>query len=88
MRPRSELAPHPLQRLDQAGDAQAHMSLADVELLAPIPRPRKNVFCVGLNYRSHVDANAAALGIRPEIPDVPLFFSKPPTAFSAWAPIS
>jgi 2-keto-4-pentenoate hydratase/2-oxohepta-3-ene-1,7-dioic acid hydratase in catechol pathway len=65
-----------------AGDApQASLtSLADVTLLAPIPRPTKNVFCVGLNYRSHVEANAAALGIRPDIPEVPLFFTKPPTA--------
>jgi 2-keto-4-pentenoate hydratase/2-oxohepta-3-ene-1,7-dioic acid hydratase in catechol pathway len=56
------------------------ISLDDVKLLAPIPRPTKNVFCVGLNYRSHVEANAAALGIRPDIPEVPLFFTKPPTA--------
>jgi 2-keto-4-pentenoate hydratase/2-oxohepta-3-ene-1,7-dioic acid hydratase in catechol pathway len=51
-----------------------------VMLLAPIPRPTKNVFCVGLNYLSHVEANAAALGIRPDVPEVPLFFTKPPTA--------
>ena len=25
--------------------------LANAKLLAPIPRPRKNVFCVGWNYR-------------------------------------
>jgi 2-keto-4-pentenoate hydratase/2-oxohepta-3-ene-1,7-dioic acid hydratase in catechol pathway len=60
-------------------NARVH-PLADVRLLAPIPRPGKNVFCVGLNYRSHVEANARALGIRPEIGDVPLFFTKPTTA--------
>jgi 2-keto-4-pentenoate hydratase/2-oxohepta-3-ene-1,7-dioic acid hydratase in catechol pathway len=49
-------------------------------LLAPIPRPRKNVFCVGLNFRSHVEQNAIALGLPIEIPQVPLFFTKPPTA--------
>lgn len=49
-------------------------------LLAPIPRPAKNVFCVGLNYRSHVEQNAIALGQPIEIPDIPLFFSKPVTA--------
>jgi 2-keto-4-pentenoate hydratase/2-oxohepta-3-ene-1,7-dioic acid hydratase in catechol pathway len=54
--------------------------LGQVRLLAPIPRPRKNVYCVGLNYRSHVEQNAAALGQKAEIPDVPLFFSKPVTA--------
>ena len=54
--------------------------LGQVRLLAPIPRPRKNVYCVALNYRSHVEQNAAALGETAEIPDVPLFFSKPVTA--------
>ncbi|MBT8159683.1 MULTISPECIES: fumarylacetoacetate hydrolase family protein [Arthrobacter] len=48
--------------------------------LAPIPRPRKNVYCVGLNYLSHVEQNATALGQEIEIPEVPLFFSKPVTA--------
>jgi 2-keto-4-pentenoate hydratase/2-oxohepta-3-ene-1,7-dioic acid hydratase in catechol pathway len=69
--------------VDDAGGGGAAadvIPLADVRLLAPIPRPAKNVFCVGLNYRSHVEANATALGIRPDIPEVPLFFTKPPTA--------
>jgi 2-keto-4-pentenoate hydratase/2-oxohepta-3-ene-1,7-dioic acid hydratase in catechol pathway len=56
------------------------LPLAGTELLAPIPRPAKNVFCVGLNFRSHVEQNAIALGQPIEIPDVPLFFTKPPTA--------
>ncbi|MDA8069606.1 MAG: fumarylacetoacetate hydrolase family protein [Actinomycetota bacterium] len=54
--------------------------IEDIQLLAPIPRPRKNVYCVGLNFRSHVAQNAEALGQPFEIPDVPLFFSKPVTA--------
>ncbi|MCX4091431.1 fumarylacetoacetate hydrolase family protein [Nocardia sp. alder85J] len=53
---------------------------ADVTLLAPIPRPRKNVFCVGMNYRSHIEQNAQALDLLVEIPEIPLFFSKPVTA--------
>src|SRR3954447_7663508 len=28
--------------------------LANVRLLAPIPRPRKNIFGIGLNYVEHV----------------------------------
>jgi 2-keto-4-pentenoate hydratase/2-oxohepta-3-ene-1,7-dioic acid hydratase in catechol pathway len=54
--------------------------LGSVRLAAPIPRPAKNVFCVGLNYRSHVEQNAIALGQPIEIPNIPLFFSKPVTA--------
>src|SRR5579863_1057809 len=54
--------------------------LSSVRTAAPIPRPAKNVFCVGLNYRSHVEQNARALGQPIEIPTIPLFFSKPVTA--------
>jgi 2-keto-4-pentenoate hydratase/2-oxohepta-3-ene-1,7-dioic acid hydratase in catechol pathway len=61
-------------------DALVTFPLDSVRLEAPIPRPRKNIFCVGLNYASHVDANARALGIKPEVGDVPLFFTKPTTA--------
>ncbi|WP_334172832.1 fumarylacetoacetate hydrolase family protein [Sinomonas sp.] len=67
----------------RAGEAPtlAHLRpLEAVRLLAPIPRPRKNVYCVGLNYLSHVEQNAKALGQAFEIPDVPLFFDKPVTA--------
>src|SRR6202453_4474204 len=38
-----------------ASDSSARaLPLAEVRLLAPIPRPRKNIFCVGLNYRDHI----------------------------------
>lgn len=43
-------------------------------LLAPIPRPVKNIFCVGRNYVAH----AAERGAEP--PGQPVFFTKPPTA--------
>jgi 2-keto-4-pentenoate hydratase/2-oxohepta-3-ene-1,7-dioic acid hydratase in catechol pathway len=29
------------------------IALADARLLAPLPRPRRNVFCVGRNYHAH-----------------------------------
>lgn len=47
----------------------ATYNLADVKLLAPIPRPPK-LICVGLNYRDH----AAEAGM--EIPKVPTIFNK------------
>ena len=34
--------------------------LASVRILAPIPRPRKNVFCVGWNYVEHFEEGAKA----------------------------
>lgn len=66
--------------VSETADAAMVLALDEVRLLAPIPRPAKNVFCVGLNYPSHVEANARALGIRPEVGEVPLFFSKPTTS--------
>jgi 2-keto-4-pentenoate hydratase/2-oxohepta-3-ene-1,7-dioic acid hydratase in catechol pathway len=61
-------------------DGPPSHALGDVRLWAPVPRPMKNVYCVGLNYRSHVEQNAAALGEPVVLPEVPLFFSKPVTA--------
>lgn len=51
----------------------------DVKLLAPIPRPRKNIFGIGLNYRDHVAESAKALDTAKELPKQPVIFSKPPT---------
>ena len=50
------------------------------KLLAPIPHPRKNVFCVGRNYKAHIIEGARARGREPTFPPVPEFFTKPPTA--------
>ena len=60
------------------GGNSAH-ALADVKLLAPIPWPRKNVFCVGRNYKEHIIEGARARGVPVSFPQVPEFFSKPAT---------
>ncbi len=54
---------------------------ADIKWHAPIPRPLKNVFCLGLNYASHVQETSKP-GRDPKIPTVPVFFTKPPTAIN------
>jgi 2-keto-4-pentenoate hydratase/2-oxohepta-3-ene-1,7-dioic acid hydratase in catechol pathway len=46
---------------------------------APIPRPLKNVFCVGRNYAAHVKEGAAAFKTDAKLPEVPVFFTKAPT---------
>jgi len=53
---------------------------ANITLLAPIPRPRKNVFCVGRNYVDHVNEGYRARGTEAKLPEFPQFFTKPPTA--------
>jgi 2-keto-4-pentenoate hydratase/2-oxohepta-3-ene-1,7-dioic acid hydratase in catechol pathway len=59
--------------------------LNEVKLLAPIPRPERNVICIGKNYfehaeefgRSGYDASAAPGTTQPE---KPIFFTKAPSA--------
>ncbi len=68
--------------LPAAGRRTLTRPLRDVTLLAPIPRPRKNIFCVGRNYAEH----ARERGVAP--PEHPVWFTKPPTAVIApFAPV-
>ncbi len=49
-------------------------------LKAPIPRPTKNVFCVGWNYLEHFEEGGKTLEDKRELPKYPVFFTKAPTA--------
>ncbi|MGD8430745.1 MAG: fumarylacetoacetate hydrolase family protein, partial [Ectothiorhodospiraceae bacterium] len=59
---------------------------ADVRLRAPVPRPRRNIFCVGKNYfdhahefeRSGFDASSSGA-----VPEAPIVFSKVPESVIA-----
>ena len=55
----------------------------NVKMLAPIPRPRKNIFGIGLNYVEHVAESAKSLDTSKDLPKQPVVFSKPPTAVIA-----
>ncbi|MGY4320641.1 fumarylacetoacetate hydrolase family protein [Bradyrhizobium sp. JR3.5] len=69
--------------LDSANGALpvgAAVPLEDVKLQAPIPRPRKNIFGIGLNYRAHVAESAKSLDTDKDLAKQPVVFSKPPTA--------
>ena len=67
-----------LAELSDAPDAVI-VPAAKAMLVAPIPRPRKNVFCVGRNYKEHVAEAAEARGRDMKLPAAPQYFSKPPT---------
>ena len=51
----------------------------DIRWHAPIPRPLKNVFCVGRNFVSHAEEGARARGEELKLPERPMFFTKAPT---------
>ncbi|MCS6910036.1 MAG: fumarylacetoacetate hydrolase family protein [Anaerolineales bacterium] len=67
-------------RLKKARTDTGYMlSLAELELAAPIPTPRRNIFCVGMNYREHAAESLRAKGRPVVMPDVPVFFTKATT---------
>jgi 2-keto-4-pentenoate hydratase/2-oxohepta-3-ene-1,7-dioic acid hydratase in catechol pathway len=69
----------------RAGAATApRYALGEVRLHAPIPVPRRNIFCVGKNYRDHVLEFGASGYDQPdrsqEMPEHPVIFSKATTS--------
>ena len=53
--------------------------LSEIQLMAPIPKPRKNIIGIGLNYTEHVAESARTLDTTGKLPQKPIIFSKPPT---------
>ncbi len=56
--------------------------MTEIAIQAPIPRPRRNLFCVGKNYRAHAQEfarsgfdSSAPQGV---VPEAPIVFSKLP----------
>ena len=64
-----------LESHDLAQDAEAGLAYARdrVRWHAPIPRPRKDVVCLGQNYAAH------AKELKNAVPAAPIYFTKPPT---------
>lgn len=63
--------------------ASSSVPMNEVTLLAPIPRPRKNIIGIGLNYTEHVAESARTLDTDNALPQKPVIFSKPPTTVTA-----
>jgi 2-keto-4-pentenoate hydratase/2-oxohepta-3-ene-1,7-dioic acid hydratase in catechol pathway len=68
-----------LREIERAPKTEAIL-LNKAILKAPIPRPTKNVFCVGWNYLDHFNEGGDTLKDGRELPKYPVFFSKAPTA--------
>lgn len=63
--------------------ASVSLPLAGLTLLAPIPRPRKNIICLGMNYALHAYESARARGNPEVLPEHPVFFTKANTCVAA-----
>ena len=73
-----------LQRARRAvKSGEGRIPLAAVTLLAPFPRPAKNILCVGKNYHDHArefqQSGVDATG-KETIPEVPIIFTKWPNS--------
>ena len=80
--------------LDKAGDRRfsevktfteigAVHNLSEVQLAAPIPRPRKNIMCLGWNYAEHAKETALIRGQEAKAPEYPVIFTKAPTTVNS-----
>jgi len=62
-------------KINEEGSEGFLYRIEDVTILPPIPRPTKNIFCVGKNYREH----AIEMGSEEDIPKHVMLFSKATT---------
>ena len=62
------------QAIEELAKRKLAYPLKRVRLLAPIPHPARNVFCLGRNYADHAAERGAA------VPEHPVYFTKPGTA--------
>ena len=65
------------QLLSAVKAADASLPLSTVSLLAPIPRPRQDVICLGINYKAHAEEaeRYSSEAFKKERP-IPIYFSK------------
>ncbi|MFL2482651.1 MAG: fumarylacetoacetate hydrolase family protein [Woeseiaceae bacterium] len=82
-----ELGPVAVESLDAAlkdSNSRDYVGISvpyeNAKILAPIPRPKKNIFGIGLNYKDHIGEASKPLDTSSELPQEPVIFSKFPTA--------
>lgn len=63
---------------------RGRIPLSAVKLEAPIPRPNRNIICVGKNYHEHAEEFAASgfdqSGAKSAVPAAPIVFTKAPNS--------
>lgn len=69
-----------LRSIVSSASDDAWRPVESVRFAAPIPRPPKNVFCVGKNYLDHIAEGHRAWGDSKERPQAPVVFTKAHTS--------
>lgn len=68
-----------LEDISEADLNEISYELNEIKITAPIPKPRKNIIGIGLNYTEHIAESARTLDTTGKLPQKPIIFSKPPT---------
>jgi len=72
------------EELRRAAEGAKRTPVVSAELVAPIPIPARNIFCVGKNYRAHARefqrSGYDATSSGQDIPKAPVVFTKAPSA--------
>jgi 2-keto-4-pentenoate hydratase/2-oxohepta-3-ene-1,7-dioic acid hydratase in catechol pathway len=63
-----------------ASQGVAARAYADVDPLAPIPMPRRNILCLGKNYLDHAQEIAKKMDASADAPGKPIYFTKATTS--------
>ncbi len=75
-------AGRPFSQVKAFSELGAVHQLSEVQLTSPIPRPAKNIVCLGLNYSEHAQETAALRGRSASGPAYPIFFTKALTSIN------
>jgi 2-keto-4-pentenoate hydratase/2-oxohepta-3-ene-1,7-dioic acid hydratase in catechol pathway len=70
--------------LDQAVRKAPRLPIGSAQLVAPIPLPRRNIFCIGKNYAAHArefqQSGFDATSSEQDVPTAPVVFTKAPSS--------
>lgn len=70
--------------LDRALNKAPRLPIGSAQLVAPIPLPRRNIFCVGKNYAAHArefqQSGFDATSSGQDVPTAPVVFTKAPSS--------
>jgi 2-keto-4-pentenoate hydratase/2-oxohepta-3-ene-1,7-dioic acid hydratase in catechol pathway len=70
-------------RADWAAKDGPRVPVADIRLMAPIPEPRRDIFCVGKNYHAHAaefHKSGFDSSAKEQVPSAPVIFTKATTS--------